>query len=39
MPWVAVTMAVYTHEYEKARRSDGVRSKLVEMFGGTSSGG
>jgi hypothetical protein len=32
-------MAVYTHEHDKARRSDGFRSKLVEMFGGTGSGG
>lgn len=31
---VAVTMAVYTHEYNRARRSDAMRSKLAEIYGG-----
>lgn len=34
---VAVTMAVYTHEYNKHQRSEVVRSKLAEMYPGISS--
>lgn len=36
---VAVTMAVYTHEYDKGRRSDAVRAKLAETYGGDVSEG
>jgi integrase len=36
---VAVTMLVYTHEYDKGRRSDVVRSKLAEIYEGVASGG
>jgi integrase len=36
---VAVTMAIYTHEYDKARRSEGVRSKLADMYPGAGSAG
>jgi hypothetical protein len=32
-------MAVYTHEYDKARRSDAVRSKLAEMYDGATGFG
>jgi integrase len=36
---VAVTMAVYTHEYDRTRRSEAVRSKLAQMYDGATSVG